>query len=213
MLSSELQKEVVLKEIDAPWVIEWIEAKFDDALLMLTDRCIIYGGAVRDILAKLPIAGDLDVAVPYSHYLEVTQALGDSSRWICTNPNKQTNQSYNDIYAKIISSVTTYTNNSNEKLQLVKPVQTRTHQDSEYDEGAITIVTNVDLLCCGVMMDVATSKVYETNDGAHDDCINKVLNINPSMKKEKSKIRYEVLTNRVHKLVKRGWKDNTNVKK
>lgn len=205
MLIPKLQKKVELIKIDAPWTIEYIEEKFDDALLMLTDKCIIYGGSIRDILAGLPIGGDLDVAIPHNQYSEVQQKFSKSVRWI--NEIKQVNSAYTTSLSNIISSISSYTNIDGDVVQLIQAKET-INKCSMYDSSILDILLNVDLVCSGIIMDM-TGNVYEVVNGAHDDCIKKVLNFNTNLNKKN--IVLKNITNRLLKLTRRGWSSNVDL--
>jgi len=69
------------KEIDAPWVIEVISERFDNAIEMMLDKCVVYGGAVRDALAQLPLLGDLDIAVEQSQDMTLKHYFEESVKW------------------------------------------------------------------------------------------------------------------------------------
>lgn len=69
------------KEIDAPWVLEVISEKFDSAIELMSDNCVIYGGAIRDALAGLPLLGDLDMAVDQKTDMIIRPRFSDSIKW------------------------------------------------------------------------------------------------------------------------------------
>jgi hypothetical protein len=70
-------------EIEAPHIIEIIAEKFDYHSISLMSRCsLIFGGAIRDAIAGLPILGDLDIAIPSSEYGHVKKAFSTSVKWV-----------------------------------------------------------------------------------------------------------------------------------
>jgi len=69
------------KKIDAPWVIEVISENFDGALELITDNNVVYGGAVRDALAEIPLEGDLDIAVSAISSNRQKQMFNESLKW------------------------------------------------------------------------------------------------------------------------------------
>lgn len=69
------------KKIDAPWVLEVISENFDGALELMTDSNVVYGGAVRDALANIPLEGDLDIAVSTMSNNKQIQMFNESLKW------------------------------------------------------------------------------------------------------------------------------------
>lgn len=78
-----------LVEVDVPGAIETIAELFDDAIDLLPSCAIVYGGAIRDLTAGLPIVGDLDVAVPETLYDTVVRDFQVATKWyqIENDPN------------------------------------------------------------------------------------------------------------------------------
>ena len=113
MLVPKLQEEIHTVEVDIPWALSCIEEKFDDALIMLKNNCLIYGGAIRDIIAELPIRGDLDIAIPYNTYNRILSAFDNSSRWVIKNPKlpmaKNNNNNYEGALKQLLHNVIIFT--------------------------------------------------------------------------------------------------------
>jgi len=202
------------KLIDAPWLLPCLEEKFDDTISMLTEDCLIYGGALRDILANQPIGGDLDIAVPHEHYPKLVQKFHDSARWVTKQASipQLVPKGYRRPSARIIANVITFINLSGEEIQLIQanPSKEKTVMDDNksYNSGVINIIVNVDLRCSGIMMDVF-GNVYEVIFGALQDCEKFVLNFNEKLNiKEVYK---QTIVGRIEKLMARGWKNNIDL--
>lgn len=75
-------------ELDTPWVSETIDEKFDGAPELITDRSVIYGGIIRDILAEMPLVGDLDIATSKFALGEIVKAFNNSSKWLMFDSSK-----------------------------------------------------------------------------------------------------------------------------
>ena len=180
------------KLIDGVNIIEHICEVFDSAVELLPETAILYGGAVRDSLAGIPIAGDLDVLLTPEDLHYAVNSFVRSPRWILIN-GKTSYKDYEGIsfdYTAIHSFKTV-----NDKVVQLIPSTT-------VDTAVIT-----DIICCGVVSDV-TGNVYEAVNGAYKDCQEMVLNINEMAYKVMS---VENLSNRIDKLVKRGWKNNISM--
>jgi len=198
--------------INAPWLLESLDEKFDDAISLLPDTCVIYGGAVRDLLAGLPIAGDLDIAVPHLLYKRIQNLFNDSVRWIMKAGDLPVPKGYKRPSARIISSVSTYTNIVGDEIQLIqaRPSSKSTVMGNQltYNSGVLDIITNVDLKCSAVMMDVF-GNAFEVLPGALEDCENKVLNFNEELNLRE--VYKQTIAWRIKKLEDRGWKSNIDI--
>ena len=72
-----------LKEIEhTNWVVEVLIERFDQSIFeIMPDSALIYGGAIRDILAEQPLQGDLDIAIPSIRMADVRHKLSDHPKW------------------------------------------------------------------------------------------------------------------------------------
>ncbi len=211
MLIPKLQEESFLDEIDIPWALACLEERFDDAILILNEGCLIYGGAIRDIIADMPIHGDLDIAIPYNQYQNIMRKFDNSPRWVRKPKAKSLFVSkiqYSEQIRSLIKNMITYNDLSGAEVQLIQSSACRGMGDTKYDEGIMNLVHNVDLLCSGIIMDI-NGKVTEVLPGAVKDCENRELNLNKEI--DRKLIDVKVLRNRIQKLVKRGWKNNINI--
>lgn len=71
-----------MEKIDAPWIMEIVTERFDQsAINAMTESSLVYGGAVRDALAGLPLVGDLDIVVSSEQSRNIVLVLNDSPKW------------------------------------------------------------------------------------------------------------------------------------
>jgi len=107
-------------------------------------------------------------------------------------------------YNNNIQDVKTFINSSGRKLQIItaKPDLFTLKEPSP-----LLVVRAVDLICCGIMMDI-NGNVYEIVEGAKDDCVKKILRIN-----ENADIEFHNLNKRIKKFVARGWKSEIDLAK
>lgn len=197
--------------LDYSWITDILQEKFDDAMSMLEEDCLIYGGAIRDILADLPISGDLDVAVPKKLYNHISGKFSNSTRWENDSHLPQHQGSGMPTTSKkVISRIRTYHNMNKDSVQLIAPELNVSQKMQGLDAGAIDIVQNVDIICCGIMSDIF-GIVYEVIPGAIEDCKNKILRFNHKIKATQTSI--VRLKKRIIKLEKRGWKSKIDLSK
>jgi hypothetical protein len=71
-----------MKEIEIDWISELISERFDNALDLMTKNAMVYGGALRDSLAGLPLKGDLDISAPPEELEEIIGNFQSSSKWM-----------------------------------------------------------------------------------------------------------------------------------
>lgn len=193
------------KMISAPWIIECIEEKFESAITMLEDDCIIYGGALRDLLAYKEIGGDLDIIVPLHNYFTVVNNFMNSSKWIEKEQFQLKNLGYSN---SIIGYIHTFINIDEETVQLMSPNKQSKYNTiiQKFDKESLKIVEQVDIKCCGIMSNIY-GNVYEIISGAYKDCITKELNLNEGIEINSKK----QLEERIKKLERRGWKNNIDI--
>jgi len=212
MLVPEVKELGTTLPINAPWLLESLDEKFDDAISLLPETCVIYGGAVRDLLAGLPIAGDLDIAVPHKQYAGLRKVFSDSVRWLIKPGNIPVPRDYRRPSARIISGVTSYTNITGDEIQLIQACATNKltvmGNQLKYNSGVLDIITSVDLKCSAVMMDVF-GNAFEVLPGALEDCENKVLNFNEELNLKE--VYKKTIARRIQKLESRGWANNIDI--
>jgi hypothetical protein len=174
-----------------------------DNFLELTDA-VIFGGAVRDSIAELPI-NDIDI-----------MALTKSAETLYTRL-----ESYNFrlIPATKIDTVGLYTNihcihepktfmkieefNSISRKGLVQIIKPCVDKNMTPMEKLMWNLHQVDLSCCGVAYSVKAKTIFETYPGAIEHCKNKqfiVLKDNIMHQKDR-------ILKRMTNLKDRGWKE------
>lgn len=222
-------------KIDMPNVIELISETFDGVLDYMFPGMLVFGGALRDIIAGFGLHHDLDIAASHSEGKKFIQYLETSSKWVeecVVDQYKKQAKIMKDKTSDIVSPHSM----ENGMLDLdrnlpciIKPkfsnygnVQSvRTFINSSgrklqiiigksnlftlKEHPPVLIVKDVDFICCGIIMDI-DGNVYEIIEGAKDDCIKKVLRINKN-----ADIEFHNLNERIKKLTNRGWKSEINL--
>lgn len=176
----------------APHGIEILEGLFDNAISIIEgnsphirkDNNYLYGGAIRDLVANMPIKGDLDILTTESNY--INKLFSYNPKW-----KKEINHTTNLLYA---STVAKYINIHGKKIDIIGCTDILAH------------ILKTDLLCCCLLMTL-DGRIYEMVEGALEDCLSKRLRTNPFDKK----IIKEKLKNRITKLEDRGWKSEINL--
>lgn len=195
-----------LTPIENDWLLDIIDERFDDAISMLDTNCIIYGGAVRDALANLPLVGDLDILVSEWARGNIINNFSISARWV----GKKKDKDYDKLPNNLISKVNTYINGNQCEVQIISPTIKNNFKIEDFEADLLHVVEVVDIVCCGVMTDIY-GNVYEVVKGAFEDCKNKVLTLNKQV--EFNKDTYKQLCSRINKLEKRGWVNHINLDK
>lgn len=175
-------KDIVLVNVseEFPYVAELISNHFTDLwpVIETHDNVLIYGGALRDIVAGLdPVDVDLiclrsDTAI---------KSFSSNTRWAVDKKVGGSN-SHNIKFRNIHSKIADIT------LCM--------------DSSPVPIIKRTDLLCCCLIMDVQ-GNLYEAVPGAIQDCKDRILRLNPSCTSSIDKNR---LLERIIKLGNRGWK-------
>jgi hypothetical protein len=168
----------------------------------LIPSSVVYGGAVRDTLAEMELKGDLDISVSKFEFQRLSKIFAYHPKWVRIE-NKETlrliSRSYKKDFIKpSITTIVAFENSANRKLQLISA------EGSVSDnrvESAITLARNVDLICCGLIMD-SSGRVFEVVPDAFNHCKERILKVNH----EGMVTKFENLDERVNKLVSRGWK-------
>lgn len=70
-----------MKNVNTTGISEIIIERFDDAVHLMTNNALVFGGAVRDSLANLDVAGDLDIVVSAREFRKAENILNGSVRW------------------------------------------------------------------------------------------------------------------------------------
>jgi len=212
------------REIDFPDALELITEKFDNAVNLIGSNGVVYGGAIRDLIAGFPLSSDLDIACNYSEHKYIVKTFDNSEKWIRGNFKPQKSDRVPNPFGKKeeppflrsasrrkgpygesspISSVVDFYNCDGMKVQLMRP--------SIRPDGlgpATEVVKGVDITCCGLMMDAA-GRIFEVIEGAYRDCNDRVLRLND----RNPNVDVEALKKRIKKLEERGWISKINMRK
>ncbi len=184
----------ILKNLN--WVYEVVSEYAN--IEILNKESIIYGGIIRDILAKKNPKGDIDVAILPTNLISQTNSLSRNCKWKRVQKPVKALILEKEKYKPHLSSVEPKSNldfiyeykNNNKILQLI------------VTKDITRLICNVDFVCCGIGMDY-NGNIIEYLDGAYDDCINNRLRLNVNHS------RPDILVNRfkkrLTKLTKRGW--------
>ena len=210
-----------LKELNIEGVAEVIAERFDSAIDFMHSDAIVYGGAIRDVLAKMPLEGDLDIATDAFSHKHTVRNFRGSTKWTeqgrkwqsALRPSRRTASTMPDLLREEPSSpyrggdmpvadIISFITFDKAKTQIVMAKG----QTKDSFDAALEIVKHVDFVCCGLMMD-NTGRVFEIIEGAYEDCKNRILRLNKAVKN----ININNLRERVAKLKKRGWESKVNI--
>lgn len=226
----------LFKKIEVTSATEIIAERFDDALDLMHKDALVYGGAIRDMVAGLPILGDLDIAAAGAIYSHTVSFFRMSSKWTEMRQGPALTSSLPGLIQKTARpSVPAKAKKKypSPKLTVTKKqtnpyhtksisavttfetfdnakVQIMLASSNDPTKGAVQstfeIVKNVDIRCCGLALD-SSGNVYEIVNGAYQDCIDRVLRIN----KVDDNLKLEYLKDRIKKLKARGWTSKINI--
>ena len=205
--------------------LEWIYEKITEYanIEMIDENSIIYGGILRDIIAKKELTGDIDMVILHRNLDTQLYKLNCDFEWRAVFKSPQTleiekikysildqdeqlnklifthNHGFVDLNANDQNSIT---NNNNFNICEFKNYNNRILQVMVTNDIQ-RLIQNVDFICCGLGMD-CNGNIIEYLDGAYDDCINNRLRINT--KSSKPQILINNYKQRLSKLIQRGWK-------
>ena len=234
-----MDKEDFVRIIDTPHVIEMISERFDDALELMGKMSLVYGGALRDILAGLPIGGDLDIVVNNYVFHDVVATFQSSYKWTRVGSNgvaqipkvepvrrgknaegRPTTASYRfgsvsavpmkNPYDKAMP-MTEVISFETFKGARVQLVRAQPDLNGSMDEPLkMAFVLARDAdIRCCSIAMDYLGKIYELVDGAYLDCKEKILRAN----KMNDFHRFLNVRSRVEKLKARGWKSKIDLKR
>ena len=204
------------------WVQEVLSERFDDALELMPNSTIVYGGAVRDVIAGFELLGDLDLAVTRRDFKEISQKLFQSPRWAPYTHIKPYTKAIREASIRDktpfpidsmdlatesapMSAISSFVTLGGGIVQLIS---VKEHGDLQGIKATLEFARTVDITCCGVVL-LNDGSVLEVVPGAYQDCIDKVLTINPN-----SNMTFiDALPHRVKMLEERGWTNKINVEK
>ena len=221
-----------LREIgEVPGMLEELGEIFDNAIDLLTPNAIVYGGALRDIIAGMEIKGDLDIAVSPHESGTLINTFSRDAKWIepqtCLRPSDIIRQGHMPDAAPRRTSPsakwsTPRTLSSNydglAPIESVKDFRTiggvkaqiivSDRHDLDPMESVLEVVRNVDIICCGLFM-MFDGRLFEAVKDAEKDCQKRVLRINYDSCNLTNVDRTKA---RLEHLKVRGWKVSVNMK-
>jgi len=218
------------KKIDKPWVLEVITERFDFLPIdSMTEFGIVYGGAIRDALAKIRLVGDLDIVVAAASFNTVVATLDDSvklarleepgMRRIVTAPSKRRKGKMGGGWQPGAVPVSSRPSSWSPNLPIERIVRFLNQEGAEVEviqakggfldaeESVIEVPKSVDIVCCGLAMDRG-GDLYEIVEGAHDQCVERVLRFNETALETADLDR---TAKRIEKLEKRGFKSEIDL--
>lgn len=225
-------------KINVPNAIELISETFDGVLDYMSSEMLVFGGALRDIIAGFGLHYDLDIATSQPEGERFVHCLETSSKWIeeCVvtqykERDKITKNDTLDIILphsigngmldldKNISYITKPMNsNYNNGIQNVRTFINSSGRKLQIimsksdlftlEETSPTFIVETVDFICCGIIMDMNGNVYEIIEGAKDDCIKKILRINKN-----ANIEFDNLNKRIKKFVARGWKSEINLAK
>jgi hypothetical protein len=157
----------------------------------------IFGGAIRDIIANQEIH-DVDILCGSQSIKFVENVLARNGyTFMPSLESKDLAHVYMDI--KVINEPATWMKGT-KIVQVIRPsgMGPKDLSKSEYEEGFLNLIANVDISCCGVSWD---GKLHENFKNAILHCHNKVFYVNEKAKMYSQKR----ISTRIWKFVDRGW--------
>jgi hypothetical protein len=168
--------------------------EFNSSELFRPDLTRVFGGAIRDIIADMPIH-DVDIMCASRSAKRLDLILKDNGYHYVDGLNpKDLSSIYTDI--KVITEPKTYIKGT-KIIQIIKP--SKGSSDEGYIDSIERLISNVDISCCGVSYDGVSLTENVQDSILH--CRNKVFKINRSAQM----IHNNRIIHRVAKLESRGW--------
>lgn len=173
----------------------------------------IFGGAIRDIIADMPI-NDIDILCGSKSLLKLESILLEKGYCFSEFLNgKDIESMYGEL--SVINEPHTWIKN-NKIIQLIRPTfysmsppkasrYFKVHEKN-YKEGFDNLISNVDISCCGVSWD--GEKIHEDYENAILHCKNMVFSVNTYARMYNLKR----INQRIIKLSNRGWSQIENSK-
>lgn len=207
MLAPELSVQIKkFKQLELPYALEVIGERFDGVLDILPSGSFIYGGVVRDLIASMPLEGDLDVALIAEKYQYTYNMLSNSPRWIQIDSPRKHRADYKRPSERVISDVAFFKDIDGVEVQLI--MVRESDAAAKYIDGVPVSIVNlaqaVDIRCCGLVMDL-NGIAYEIVSDAVSDCISRKLIFNELL--DPKMVFKNIVGQRIEKFVKRGWRN------
>lgn len=170
--------------------------EFDSNIIFnICDRSLIFGGAIRDIIADMPI-NDVDILCESKSAKILGNFLIDNgyefSEYLTP---KDLSKIYSDI--KVISEPHTFIKGK-KIIQIIRPnIKGKIIENDIFNH----LIKNVDISCCGISYD--GNKIVEDVPHAIIQCQNKVYEVNKLAKMHHP----DRIYHRLDKFEKRGWRE------
>ena len=202
-----MNKELIKNKLD-----EYLEFNSDE-LFQRTDFCVIFGGAIRDIVSggKVEDINDIDV-MGLPHSLKVMGNTLERNGYNLVNLVKPDIYNiYKDI--KCIFEPKTYINKNNKIVQLIKPtIKFNRIEDYKYEfiinrDTFYNLLSNVDLTSSGLFYD--GNELYESLYNSYLHCKLKVFDrvyMSTMYQTTRTMLRSNTLQNK-------GWKQTEQIDK
>jgi hypothetical protein len=187
----------VRREYD--WLMEVVGTEFDGLLNLLNENVIVYGGAIRDCIARKPLLGDIDLATTPDAFQSIVQAFRADPKWVELREKTKSSTKY--PISNPIKDIKEFKNVDGIIAQVMS-----SNTSGSREEKLYFLPRNVDIACCGLAL-THKGEVLELVEGAVKDCINNVLRINPVC----NNISGSSLASRIEKLTGRGWKSKIDL--
>jgi hypothetical protein len=182
---------------------------FHGSVLNPADLIRVFGGAIRDSIAGLPIH-DVDIICgSLSSKTLDSLLIKKGYHYIESLTPKDLSSVYSEI--QIINEPRSYVKGS-KVVQVIRPrfntsnMVSQAQKYEEYKNSLDHLVSNVDISCCGVSYDGRRLRESVTNAILH--CKNRVFEVNDgALMIVNTRSGIDRLSMRKHKLLDRGWKE------
>lgn len=171
---------------------EYLEFDSNELFNFKNSLVRVFGGAIRDIIANMPI-NDIDILCGSKSISNIEHILCQNGYEFSELLNGKDIMSMYSNIKNVICEPRTYTKN-NKIVQIIKPCGITDNYKTKFND----LISNVDISCCGVSWD---GKLHQDYPNAILHCKNKVFSVNVNAKmynKERIYIRKDKLYNR-------GW--------
>ena len=170
--------------------------EFDSDELFKQGDAKIFGGAIRDSIADMPI-NDIDLIcgpLTAKKLHEFVQSKGYKFKPDLIK--KDLTSIYSDL--KVINEPWTYLK-GDKSIDIIRPVGKQNLTPIDYKKHVMFMIENVDISCCAVSYDGST--ISESHEKAILHCTSKICCTNPSALMS----HHGRLAHRKYKLEERGW--------
>ncbi len=188
------------KEYNVSWAMEVISESFDNAECLMTGNSLIYGGAVRDVIAGMDLLGDLDIIVPAQEYLEILNNFNSSPNWVASQIDTDKKKAYSNT--SLISKISEFRTYNERTAQIV----VANSEIKDPAKAVLNTVRRVDIVCCGLAM-TRGGKIIEVIPEAFENAKDRILKLS----RIDHTIDVENLVRRIKKLEDRGWRNTINI--